>query len=139
MRYSLIVILLAALTICSCKKEKRNKSYEVMASDSQFPISGKITVTETNKNNELITKVELWGIDFYEGIALNTHIHSGSYPIAVGRVDYDFMRQTVTDGKVNASIALPLSWQQFIDYDAVFVIHKSNRVDYLGTAEMGKL
>lgn len=127
------------ILIASCTKDKRSITYDVLASDSQFPLTGKITVSETKKDKELSVTISLSGIDFYEGIALNTHIHTGSYPVAVGRVDYDFMRQTVTDGKVNASLVLPLNWQQFMDYDAVFVIHKSNRVDYLGTAEMGKL
>lgn len=121
----------------SCTKEKQTQSYTLITVDTSIAVNGNITITEKSKK-EVQAKVHIDGLWVYEGELLNNHIHEGSYPTAVSAVKYDFGKQKVTNGEVNATLTMPLSYAEFKNFDAVFVIHKPDNVLYLATVEVGQ-
>lgn len=109
----------------------------LITADTAIAVNGNITITEKNKS-EVQAKMHIHGLWMYEGELLNNHIHEGSYPNNVGTVKYDFGKQKVTNGEVNTALTVPISFADFKNFDAVFVIHKPDNVAYLATVEIGK-
>lgn len=132
-----VPVLVTLHVTSSCTKEKQTQTYALITADTAIAVNGNITITEKTKS-EVQAKVHIQDLWMYEGELLNNHIHEGSYPNNVGAVKYDFGKQKVTNGEVNATLNVPLSFAEFKNFDAVFVIHKPDNVLYLATVEIGK-